>query len=75
MCFYFENIKHNDEYGMEFWYARELMTALEYKKWQKFNNVIENAKVACENSGSLANDHFTQVGKMINIAKGRNKEK
>ena len=66
----FENIKHTDEYGKEFWYARELMTALEYSKWQKFNNVIENAKIACEKSGSIIDYHFTQVGKMIDLAKG-----
>lgn len=44
----FENIKHIDEYGNEFWYARELQIALDYKKWQKFINVIENAKIACK---------------------------
>ena len=27
----FESIKHMNEYGVEFWYARELQTALEYK--------------------------------------------
>jgi DNA-damage-inducible protein D len=63
----FENIKHIGENGEEFWYARELMSALEYKKWQKFNNVIENAKIACENSGSVTENHFTQVGKMVDI--------
>ena len=66
----FEDIKHTGENGEEFWYARELMTALEYSKWQKFNNVIENAKIACEKSGSIIDYHFTQVGKMIDLAKG-----
>lgn len=63
----FEDIKHTCKNGEEFWYARELMSALEYKKWQKFNNVIENAKIACENSGSVTENHFTQVGKMVDI--------
>ena len=44
----FEDIKHFDEEGNEFWYARELQIALDYKKWQKFINVIENAKIACK---------------------------
>ena len=44
----FENIKHIDGDGNEFWYARELQIALDYKKWQKFINVIENAKIACK---------------------------
>ena len=29
----FESIKHIDENNMEFWYAREIMTILEYSKW------------------------------------------
>ena len=65
----FEDIKHIDEYGNEYWYARELQVALDYKKWQKFENVIENAKIACENSDNAVSDHFTQVGKMINTGK------
>lgn len=30
----FESIKHIDENGCEFWYAREVQKALEYSKWQ-----------------------------------------
>ena len=66
----FDSIKHIDENGIEYWFGREIMIVLEYKKWQKFKNVIENAKIACEKSGNLNNDHFTQVGKMIEIANG-----
>jgi len=63
----FENIKHIDEYGTEYWYARELQQVLEYKKWQKFINVIENAKIACEQSKFIIDDHFIQMGKMVDI--------
>ena len=63
----FEDIKHIDEFGNEYWEARELMRALEYKKWQKFINVIDNAKIACVNSNNSIKDHFTQVGKMVQI--------
>ena len=66
----FENIKHIDENGLEYWSARELQKALEYNKWQKFEDVIEKAKNACINSHNNIEDHFTQVGKMINLAKG-----
>ena len=66
----FESIKHIDENGFEYWLARELMLALEYKRWDKFCNVIENAKTACEKSNYLIEDHFSQVGKMIELAKG-----
>lgn len=44
----FKDIKHIDEYGNEYWSAREFQIALDYKKWQKFINVIENAKIACK---------------------------
>ncbi len=63
----FEDIKHIDEYGNEYWLARELQIALDYKKWQKFINVIENAKIACEQSNFIIEDHITQVGKMVDI--------
>lgn len=32
----FEEIKHIDDNGNEFWYARELQIALEYKRWDNF---------------------------------------
>ena len=66
----FEDIKHIDEDGNEYWRARELQIAFDYKKWQKFINVIENAKIACEQSNFIIEDHITQVGKMINVGKG-----
>ena len=63
----FDDIKHVDEYGNEFWYARELMIALEYKRWDKFNNVIDKAKLACKNSNNIIEDHISQMGKMVQI--------
>ncbi len=62
-------IKHVANYGNEFWYARELMPLLEYSKWERFSNAIDNAKKSCENSGYNDEDHFPKVGKMINLAK------
>ena len=44
----FESIRHVNEYGEEFWYARELQIALEYKQWRRFCNGIDKAKEACE---------------------------
>ena len=69
----FEDIKHIDEDGNEYWYARELMLMLEYKRWDKFKNVIDNAKIACEKSNYLVDDYFSHLGKMINLAKGANR--
>ena len=39
----FEDIKHIDENGNEYWYARELMPLLEYSLWQRFSNVLRKA--------------------------------
>lgn len=44
----FESIKHIDEYGNEYWEARELQEALQYTEWRKFEGVIDKAKIACE---------------------------
>ena len=63
----FENIKIIDKNGNEFWYARELMIALEYKRWDKFTNVIKAAETACEQSNNSVNNHFSQVEKMVTI--------
>ena len=60
----FEDIKHIDENGNEYWYARELMPLLEYSKWERFSNTIENAKIACKNSRCDVDEHFPGVGKL-----------
>ena len=65
----FENIKHIDENGNEYWLARELQETLNYKEWRKFDSVINKAKIACENSKAVVSDHFVGVDKMIELAK------
>ncbi len=50
------------------------MAVLEYKRWDKFNNVIDNAKITCEKSNNHIDDHFCQVGKMIEIGSGAKKK-
>lgn len=65
----FESIKHINEHGEEFWYARDLQVALEYKEWRNFNKVIEKAKVACENSANSINEHFVETNKTIEMPK------
>ena len=69
----FEDIKHIDENGSEFWYARELQKVLDYKKWERFSNVIKNAMMARKQSDCNVSDHFPGSGKMINLGKGGNR--
>ncbi len=61
----FEDIKHINENGVEYWYARELMLALDYKDWRYFDAVIEKAKVACKNSNMAVVDHFVVDNKIV----------
>ena len=66
----FESIKHINEYGKEYWYARELQVALEYKEWRKFSGVMDKAMNACNNSNINVLDHFAQADKMVEIGSG-----
>ena len=70
----FESIKHIDENGAEFWYARELQVALEYTEWRNFEKSVKRAKEACSASGFVETDHFVDVNKMIDLAKGAQRE-
>lgn len=70
----FETIKRLNEYGYEFWSARDLAKVLEYSKWSNFVNVINKAKISCKQSGINNSDHFADVGKTINLPKGATRE-
>lgn len=70
----FESIKHINEYGEEYWLARELQPVLEYAQWRRFSETIERAKLACKNSGFVVDDHFADVGKMVDIGSGAERE-
>ena len=60
----FEDIKHIDENGIEFWYARELMPILQYSNWQNFEKIIDKAKMSCQNSDISVFEHFIDVSKL-----------
>ena len=60
----FEEIKHIDKNGVEFWYARELMPILQYSNWQNFEKIIDKAKISCKNSDISIFEHFTDVNKL-----------
>ena len=70
----FEDFLNLTEDGIEFWLARDLQHLLGYGKWDNFQNVISKAKTACEISGQNISDHFADVGKMVDIGSGAQKE-
>ena len=69
----FEDYRHEND-GVEYWFARDLQQLLEYQKWDNFKKVIEKAKIACINSKQQVPDHFPDVGKMVSIGSGAEKE-
>ena len=60
----FEDIKHIDEVGNEYWYARELAKVLEYKDWRNFLKVLNKAKKTCINSGFNENEQLVEINKL-----------
>lgn len=69
----FESIKHINEYGDEFWFARELQEVLGYKEWRNFYKVIEKAITACQGSEIPVSEHFVEVNKTIEMPKSATK--
>ena len=66
----FEDIRHIDKNGNEYWSARELQTVLDYKEWRKFEGVVQKAIKACKNSDINTLDHFGNADKMVEIGSG-----
>ena len=64
----------DDETTVEYWRARDLMPLLGYTRWENFNNAIQRAMESCETSGINVSDHFRDVTKMIELAKGAQRE-
>ncbi len=65
----FETVVQNNG-ETEFWFARDLQKLLGYSEWRNFLVVVDKAKDACRTSKNDVNDHFVGVNKMIDLAKG-----
>lgn len=66
----FEDIKHTDDNGNEYWEARELAGVLGYVQWRNFTKVIDRAMLACKNSGFDIADQFAEVSKLVEHGSG-----
>ena len=69
----FETIKHMDEYGNEYWEARELQNVLEYKEWRNFRKVLDKAMITCKLSNIDVFEHFVEFNKTISMPKNATK--
>ena len=66
----FEQIKQLDEFGNEFWYARQLAKILEYTDFRNFVGVINKAKEACSKSGFELSEHLVEVNEVLEAGQG-----
>jgi DNA-damage-inducible protein D len=66
----FEALKQRNEYGAEYWSARDLQPLLGYRQWRRFEDAITRAITSCEQSGNKAGHHFAGAGKPITGGKG-----
>lgn len=70
----FDAIRHLDDDGREYWFARELYPLLGYSRWQRFQTAVDKARTACAAMKICVDDHFTSVGKLIEAGKGAQRE-
>jgi DNA-damage-inducible protein D len=70
----FEDIRQTNQHGAEFWSARDLQPLLGYSQWRRFEQAIERANIACNQSGNEPKYHFADAGKMIELGKGGMRE-
>jgi len=66
----FEDLKKVNEYGAEYWSAREIQPLLGYTQWRRFEDAINRALTSCKQSGNEPSHHFAGAGKPIEGGKG-----
>ena len=70
----FEDLKSINEHGAEYWSARDLQTLLGYGQWRRFEEAIQRARLSCQQSGNVPENHFAGAGKMVILGSGSRRE-
>lgn len=70
----FEELKQSNEFGAEYWSARDLQPLLGYSQWRRFEQAIERAMTSCEQSGNQPENHFAGAGKMVDLGSGSQRQ-
>ena len=70
----FEDLKKVNEYGAEYWSAREIQPLLGYTQWRRFEDAIKRALTSCKQSGNAPENHFAGAGKMVELGSGSSRE-
>jgi DNA-damage-inducible protein D len=70
----FESIRRVNQFGQDFWSARELGKVLGYSEYRNFLPVIDKAKEACKKSSNVVSDHFVEYHEMVDIGSGAKRE-
>ena len=65
----FEDLKKVNEYGAEYWSAREIQPLLGYTQWRRFEDAIKRALTSCKQSGNTVENHFADAGKMVELGR------
>jgi DNA-damage-inducible protein D len=70
----FEELKQTNQFGAEYWSARDLQPLLGYNHWRSFDNAVTKAITSCEKSDNEPGHHFARARKMIILGKGGERE-
>lgn len=57
----FDALRREDDYGQEYWSARDLQPLMGYDKWENFLRVIERAIRSAENTGTYSDQSFSRT--------------
>ena len=67
----FEGLKKTNDYGAEYWSARDLQPLLGYTQWRSFEKAVQKGVTSCEQSGNDPSHHFAQHANRSPAARAR----